>query len=415
MAARGHRPLLLIDIAVPRDIEHACAEIEGVTLYDIDDLQRVVARNLEVRAAERSARGGDRRGGAAALRHVAGPARRLAHDRRAARARTGDRRARAGRERRALGGPVAARPRARRGGRARRHAAPAARADDPPQERRRGRRHARSPAGRARAVRARRTRAGGRGRRARPRCARCGAGREDRHARQRAGARPGRGRSPSALGGAELVPITTTGDRGAGDGQGALGRGDRRGAAARRRRRRRALGQGRAGAARRGPGDRGHARRAQTRATRCAAPSLDALARRAGRDEQSLRREALLRALRPDLDVVELRGNVDTRLRKLAEDDARRDRPGRRRAAAARARGPRDRRPRPRRDGARGRPGHADRRRPRGGRRGASARSPRSTTTRPPPRWPPSVRSCGRSTPTATRRSAPTRSRAARA
>jgi glutamyl-tRNA reductase len=55
MAARGHRPLLLIDIAVPRDVEHACAEIEGVTVYDIDDLQRVVARNLEVRAGERSA------------------------------------------------------------------------------------------------------------------------------------------------------------------------------------------------------------------------------------------------------------------------------------------------------------------------------------------------------------------------
>jgi glutamyl-tRNA reductase len=55
MVARGHRPLLLIDIAVPRDVEHACAEIEGVTVYDIDDLQRVVARNLEVRAGERSA------------------------------------------------------------------------------------------------------------------------------------------------------------------------------------------------------------------------------------------------------------------------------------------------------------------------------------------------------------------------
>jgi glutamyl-tRNA reductase len=55
MAARGHRPLLLVDIAVPRDVEHACADIKGVTVYDIDDLQRVVARNLEVRAGERSA------------------------------------------------------------------------------------------------------------------------------------------------------------------------------------------------------------------------------------------------------------------------------------------------------------------------------------------------------------------------
>src|SRR5439155_698229 len=48
----GDRPLLLIDIAVPRDIDAACADIDGVTLYDIDDLQAVVARNLEVREAE---------------------------------------------------------------------------------------------------------------------------------------------------------------------------------------------------------------------------------------------------------------------------------------------------------------------------------------------------------------------------
>ena len=46
------RPLLLIDIAVPRDIDAACGELEGVTLYDIDDLQAVVARNLDTRASE---------------------------------------------------------------------------------------------------------------------------------------------------------------------------------------------------------------------------------------------------------------------------------------------------------------------------------------------------------------------------
>jgi glutamyl-tRNA reductase len=44
------RPLLLIDIAVPRDVEPACGDIEGVTLYDIDDLQTVVQRNLGARA-----------------------------------------------------------------------------------------------------------------------------------------------------------------------------------------------------------------------------------------------------------------------------------------------------------------------------------------------------------------------------
>jgi glutamyl-tRNA reductase len=54
MHARGGRPLVLIDIAVPRDIEHACGEIEGVSVYDMDDLQAVVARNLEVREGERA-------------------------------------------------------------------------------------------------------------------------------------------------------------------------------------------------------------------------------------------------------------------------------------------------------------------------------------------------------------------------
>jgi glutamyl-tRNA reductase len=52
MAARRGRPLLLIDIAVPRDIDPSCAEIGGVNLYDIDDLQRSVARNLSTRAEE---------------------------------------------------------------------------------------------------------------------------------------------------------------------------------------------------------------------------------------------------------------------------------------------------------------------------------------------------------------------------
>ena len=55
MQARNHRPLLLIDIAVPRDIEPSCAELRGVTLHDIDDLQAVVARNISVRESERDA------------------------------------------------------------------------------------------------------------------------------------------------------------------------------------------------------------------------------------------------------------------------------------------------------------------------------------------------------------------------
>jgi glutamyl-tRNA reductase len=53
MRVRGGRPLVLIDIAVPRDIEPESDAIEGITRYDIDDLQAVVARNLEVRDGER--------------------------------------------------------------------------------------------------------------------------------------------------------------------------------------------------------------------------------------------------------------------------------------------------------------------------------------------------------------------------
>jgi glutamyl-tRNA reductase len=53
MRARpGGRPLLLIDIAVPRDIDPACADLDGVTLRDIDDLQAAVARNISTRKDE---------------------------------------------------------------------------------------------------------------------------------------------------------------------------------------------------------------------------------------------------------------------------------------------------------------------------------------------------------------------------
>ena len=52
MVQRGGRPMLLIDLAVPRDIDAACAGIAGVSLYDIDDLQAVIAGNRKVRQAE---------------------------------------------------------------------------------------------------------------------------------------------------------------------------------------------------------------------------------------------------------------------------------------------------------------------------------------------------------------------------
>ncbi|HVP03981.1 MAG TPA: hydroxymethylbilane synthase [Solirubrobacteraceae bacterium] len=53
----------------------------------------------------------------------------------------------------------------------------------------------------------------------------------------------------------------------------------------------------------------------------CGASSLDALEPGARVGTSSLRRTAQLRALREDLDVRELRGNVDTRLRRLAQGD----------------------------------------------------------------------------------------------
>ncbi len=50
----------------------------------------------------------------------------------------------------------------------------------------------------------------------------------------------------------------------------------------------------------------------------CGAPSLDALAPGARVGTSSLRRAAQLRALREDLEILDLRGNVDTRLGRLA-------------------------------------------------------------------------------------------------
>jgi glutamyl-tRNA reductase len=52
MAERGGRPLLLVDIAVPRDIDPACRDITGVSLHDVDDVQAIVERNASGREAE---------------------------------------------------------------------------------------------------------------------------------------------------------------------------------------------------------------------------------------------------------------------------------------------------------------------------------------------------------------------------
>jgi glutamyl-tRNA reductase len=50
--ARQHRPLLMIDLAVPRDIDPAVQNLDGVYLYDLDSLRAMAERTLSVRKQE---------------------------------------------------------------------------------------------------------------------------------------------------------------------------------------------------------------------------------------------------------------------------------------------------------------------------------------------------------------------------
>jgi len=52
MRPRRNRPLFIIDIAMPRDVEAQAGEIEQVFLYNIDDLQSTVRENMARRASE---------------------------------------------------------------------------------------------------------------------------------------------------------------------------------------------------------------------------------------------------------------------------------------------------------------------------------------------------------------------------
>jgi glutamyl-tRNA reductase len=49
LSARGDRPLCVLDIALPRDVDPAVGELDNVFLYNIDDLQAVIAASLERR------------------------------------------------------------------------------------------------------------------------------------------------------------------------------------------------------------------------------------------------------------------------------------------------------------------------------------------------------------------------------
>src|SRR6185436_16886878 len=52
IAARRNKPMFLIDIAVPRNIDPSINDLDNVFLYDIDDLQEVVNANLRERMKE---------------------------------------------------------------------------------------------------------------------------------------------------------------------------------------------------------------------------------------------------------------------------------------------------------------------------------------------------------------------------
>ncbi|SEK35902.1 glutamyl-tRNA reductase [Colwellia chukchiensis] len=52
LAQRKHRPMFMVDLAVPRDIEEQVGDLEDVFLYTVDDLQNIIAKNLDNRRKE---------------------------------------------------------------------------------------------------------------------------------------------------------------------------------------------------------------------------------------------------------------------------------------------------------------------------------------------------------------------------
>ena len=46
LALRQYRPLFLVDIAVPRDIERGVAQLDGVYLYNVDDLEELANQQI---------------------------------------------------------------------------------------------------------------------------------------------------------------------------------------------------------------------------------------------------------------------------------------------------------------------------------------------------------------------------------
>ncbi len=49
LTKRRHQPIFMVDLAVPRDIEEQVGDLDDVFLYTVDDLQSIIAQNLENR------------------------------------------------------------------------------------------------------------------------------------------------------------------------------------------------------------------------------------------------------------------------------------------------------------------------------------------------------------------------------
>ncbi len=128
MGEREGKPLLLIDLAVPRDIDPECREIEGVSLYDVDEVQAIVEQNASGPRGRGPAGERHPRLRADPLRALAGSSGGDADRRRPARARRLHRRPGPRRERDSLGEPLRHRSRADRADGARDRQSPAARA-----------------------------------------------------------------------------------------------------------------------------------------------------------------------------------------------------------------------------------------------------------------------------------------------
>ena len=50
MKARGHRPLVLVDVASPRDVDPAASRLDNLFLYDLDALEQIVEQNRAARS-----------------------------------------------------------------------------------------------------------------------------------------------------------------------------------------------------------------------------------------------------------------------------------------------------------------------------------------------------------------------------